>query len=118
MKTIRFAALLAGLAFTMFAADIDGAWKATFTTPDGQTRENTITLKADGENLTGTISSRIGDAKIQDGKIKGDEVSFTAVRNINGDDLTFKYTGKVTGNKMTLHVTAGDRDFEMTAVKQ
>lgn len=118
MKTIRFAALLVTMAFTIFAADVTGAWKATFTTPDGQTRENTITLKADGDKLTGTISSRIGDAKIQDGKINGDDLSFTAVRNINGDDITFNYAGKVAGNKMTLHVTAGDRDFEMTATKQ
>jgi hypothetical protein len=110
--------LAIAVAAVVLASDVSGIWKATFTAPDGQTRENTFNLKADGDKLTGTLSSGMGEAKVQDGQIKGDDVTFTVVRNFNGDDVTFKYKGKVEGNKMTLHVTAGDREIDMVANKQ
>jgi hypothetical protein len=118
MKTARLVIVAIAAITLVFGADVDGTWKATFQTPDGQTRENTITLKADGDKLTGTIASRIGESKLQNGTIKGDEVAFTAVRNFGGNDITFNYKGKITGNKMALKVSAGDRQFDMTAVKQ
>jgi hypothetical protein len=102
----------------ILGADIDGTWKATFETPDGTKRENTLTFKAEGEKLTGTIASQIGESKIENGTISGDAVAFTAVRNFGGNDITFNYKGKITGNKMILKVTAGEREYEMNAVKQ
>jgi hypothetical protein len=110
--------MILALAAAALAADVSGKWKATFTSPDGQTRENTLTLQAEGEKLTGTLSSRMGDAKIQDGTVKGDEVAFAVMRNFNGEDVKFTYKGKVTGNKMALKVTVGDREFEMSAVRE
>jgi hypothetical protein len=77
-----------------------------------------LIFKADGDKLNGTISSQIGESKIQNGTVKGDQISFSAVRNINGNDVTFNYTGKITGEKMVLKVRAGDREFEINAVKQ
>jgi hypothetical protein len=113
---ILFVTLAVGIA--ALAADVSGKWKTSFTTPDGQVRENTLALQQDGEKLTGTLASRIGDAKIQDGVVKGDELSFTVIRNFGGEDVKFTYKGKVTGNKMALKVSAGDREFEMTATKE
>ncbi len=118
MSPLRLATVFLAGAIALLAADVSGVWKATFTAPDGQTRENTFNLKADGEKLTGTLSSAMGEAKVQDGQVKGDDVSFTVVRNFNGDDVTFKYKGKVEGTKMTLHVTAGEREIDMVANKQ
>ena len=118
MKMLRALVLSATLALCAFAGDVDGTWKTKFESPDGQTRENTLVLKSDGEKLTGTLSSRMGDAKIENGTIKGDAVAFTVVRNFNGEDVTFKYNGKITGNTMKLKVSVGDRDFDMTATKQ
>jgi hypothetical protein len=118
MNALRLATVAVAFAAVLLAADVTGVWKASFTSPDGQARENTFNLKADGDKLTGTLSSAMGESKVQDGQIKGDEVTFTVVRNFNGDDVTFKYKGKVEGNKMTLHVTAGDREIDMVATKQ
>jgi hypothetical protein len=118
MNAIRL--FVIGLAFAalMLAADVNGAWKGTVTLPDGSTRENTLTFKADGEKLSGTIASQAGESKFDNGTIKGDDIAFTVVRNFGGNDITFQYKGKVTGNKIAFKVSAGQREFDMTAVKQ
>lgn len=118
MKMTRLSITTLAAITMLFGAEIDGKWEATFTTPDGQTRQNTLTLKADGDKLTGTIASQIGESKLQNGTINGDAVAFTAIRNFGGNDVTFTYKGKVSGNKMVLKVSTGEREFEMTAVKQ
>lgn len=111
-----FAVVLALCAVSASAADVSGKWKATYTTPDGQQRESTLDLKAEGAKLTGTISSARGEAKIDNGAIDGDQVSFTVTRNFNGNDVTLKYKGKVSGDELKLTVQFGDdRTFEMTA---
>jgi hypothetical protein len=58
-------------------AKVEGTWKL----PQGQ-----LTLKQNFQNVTGTL----GTAAITDGKLRGDEITFSA----NG----VKYTGKVDGN--------------------
>ena len=118
---MRKIALLIGMfvfALAALGADVNGAWKATVTLPDGSTRENTLTLKAEGEKLSGTIASRMGESKFDNGTIKGDDIAFTVVRNFGGNDITFHYKGKVTRDKIDFKVSAGDREFDMTAVKQ
>ena len=116
--TLRTLAIGIIMAAAALAASADGTWKATYQSPDGQSRESTFVLKTDGEKVTGTLSSRMGESKIENGTLKGDNIEFSAVRNFNGTDVTFKYSGTITGNTMKLKVTAGDRELDMTATKQ
>ena len=118
MKTIRLFIMALAMAAMTLAADVNGAWKGTVTLPDGSTRENTLTLKAEGEKLSGTVASQAGESKFDNGTIKGDDIAFTVVRNFGGNDITFNYKGKVTGDKIAFKVSAGEREFDMTAVKQ
>src|SRR5215468_10721997 len=67
--------LLSGLAA---AGDVNGKWKAEFTSPDGTPRVNTFTFKADGAKLTGAVAGSQDETPIKDGKISGDEISFSA----------------------------------------
>jgi hypothetical protein len=108
-------AVLGVLPFVAPAADISGKWKASFTTPDGQQRENTFDFKVDGDKLTGTVSSALGEVPIQDGKIGGDNISFSVTRNFGGNEVKILYKGKVSGDEIKLKVEAGERSFEMTA---
>lgn len=93
------------LAFTASAqdkkADLNGTWKSSSTNQNGQVRENVFKLKAEGEKLTGTVSGRNNDSAIEEGKIKGDEVSFQVTREFNGNKVVTKYTGKVSGDMIT-----------------
>ena len=55
--------------------EITGTWKSSFTNQNGQVRESVFKLKAEGEKLTGTVSGRNNDTAIEEGKIKGEEIS-------------------------------------------
>ena len=101
-----------------WAADIDGKWTAQVPGRGGQTREQTFTLKAEGDKLTGTASGMQGDNPISDGKISGDEISFTVKASFNGNEVKLLYKGKVSGDeiKMTRTVEGMDRPpVEFTA---
>jgi len=76
------------------AADPNGIWKWTFPTQNGDI-ELALTLKAEGEKLTGQMIR--GDMKtdINDGMFKNDEVTFNVVRERDGQKFTAKYKGKV-----------------------
>lgn len=112
-------ALLTIFAFAASAADVNGKWKAEYQTPDGQTRTSIMTFKVDGDKLTGTVASQRGEAQISDGKVSGDEISFSVVRNFNGNEFKMQYKGKVEGNTIKFNVSFGeDRNFEMTAKRE
>lgn len=99
------ACLALTLAFTTSAADkkidVTGTWKSSYTNQNGQARESTFKLKAEGEKLTGTVSGRNNDTAIEEGKITGDEVSFQVTREFNGNKMVIKYSGKVSGDTIT-----------------
>ncbi len=100
------AVLTLGAASQALAADATGTW--TWTRParasGGDPAKMTLTLKADGEKLTGTLTSpgRQGGeptkTEISEGKVKADEVSFSVTREFNGNKMTSKYSGKVTAD--------------------
>ena len=86
------------------AADATGTW--TWTRPGrngGADMKMTLKLKADGEKLTGTLTNpnRDGvntDTAIADGKVKGEEISFTVTREFNGNKMVLQYNGKVSAD--------------------
>ena len=103
--------LLLLLSVPAAAADVSGKWKAEFATPDGTQRVNTFTFKVDAGKLTGTVAGTQDETPIHNGKIDGDEISFTAERPFG----TFTYTGKASGNEIKFKVTFNDQSFEITA---
>ena len=109
--------LAAIFAVTASAADISGNWKGTAETPNG-TMERTFVFKVDGHKLTGeTTSNRFGKSTIEDGKVDGDDVSFTLTVNVQGTEGKVNYKGKVDGDtiKFTVEVQAVGQSLEMTA---
>lgn len=111
-------ALIATCAMTVYAADANGTWKASVETPNG-TMESTFALKVDGTKLTGTVTGRMGEAPISEGKVDGDKVSFAVSREFNGQTFKITYDGVVKGDemKLTVHFPGRDEGFEMTAKK-
>jgi hypothetical protein len=99
------------LSLAAAAADVSGKWKAEFATPDGTQRVNTFTFKVEDGNLTGTVTGSQDETPIKNGKIAGDEISFSAERPFG----TFTYNGKLSGNEIKFKVTFNDQSFEITA---
>jgi hypothetical protein len=93
------------------AADLSGTWKAEFTTPDGQQRVNTFVLKVEGGKVTGTVKGMQDETPIQNGKVDGNEISFTAERPFG----TVVYKGKASGDTIQFNMEVGGQSLEITA---
>ena len=89
-----------------FAADIDGKWTASFDTQIG-TQNYTYTFKADGEKLTGTAKNNFGENPVEDGTIKGSDISFIENIEFQGQKITIKYTGKLNGDQISFKREVG-----------
>ena len=109
--------VLAFAAVALFAADVNGKWVAQVPGRDGQTREVTFNFKADGDQLTGSITTPRGETAISEGKISGDEISFAQVMEFGGNQVKLLYKGKVAGDeiKFTREREGGGTAREFTA---
>ena len=103
MKTILSAALVLGFCGLAGARDEKpdpvGTWKCEYKIGDMK-RMSTLTIKTDGDKLAGTMSwPDQKDAKLTDVKLKGGDLTFSAVRVFmeNKFPLDFKLT--ITGDK-------------------
>jgi hypothetical protein len=76
--------------------DVSGKWAFNVQT-DAGSGTPTVTLKQDGEKLTGHYSSAtLGEADLT-GTVKGDEVKFSFNADAGGTALVVTYTGKIEG---------------------
>ena len=77
----------------------------------------TLTLKADGSNLTGDMSGlRGGSNPISEGKVDGDNVSFVVKVEFNGNEMKMNYAGKMEGDSLQLKMSreGSDNTRDMT----
>jgi uncharacterized protein (DUF2147 family) len=125
-KKLLFAmTILLAVAMAAMAADVSGKWTYEQAGRNGgPARQVTITLKAEGNALTGTVPGfgRGGDTQdvaITNGKVDGDKVYFEVKREFNGNSFVTKYEGTVNGDEMKLKITRttqnGERTDEVTA---
>ena len=103
----------------------DGKWAWTMPGRNGgPDRKITLNLKTEGDKVTGKILAPTRDdpkaeTEIKDGKLAGDELSFTVIREMrNGNKMTLKYKGKVSADSIKGKVEFGQegdtqsRDWE------
>ncbi len=100
------------IAATAIAADATGTWAWTQKTKKGKEIENTLTLKVEGEKLTGELARgpQQRSAEISNGTIKGDQVSFEVTTERNGNAQTTKFAGKVDGDTIKGTQTGSRKD--------
>jgi hypothetical protein len=108
--------LLGLLTSLLFAADISGKW----TGDSDQGPSFTFTLKTDNNKLTGTMLSQEGkELPIADGKLDGDNLSFSVASEWQGQPIKLVATGKVTGDQIQLHIGTDDGSWGTdTALKR
>ena len=117
-KLLFVMTILLVASFALMAADVSGKW--TFEQPGrggNPGRPVTITLKADGAKLTGSMPGmgRGGDTpppptEITDGKVDGNNVSFTVKRETPNGVMETKYAGTLSGDEMKLKITRPGQD--------
>jgi hypothetical protein len=97
--------LLMALATAAFALDLNGKWKGTLSSPNGDL-DTSMVFKVDGEKLTGTVTNMYGEEQIAEGVVKGDDVSFIIMAG--GGQFKLVYKGKITGEDIKFHVVIGE----------
>jgi hypothetical protein len=105
--------------------DVNGTWTWAMQRQNGAGRQVTLTIKQDGEKVTGTISNNFGgDSDIEEGTFKDGEVTFKTTRTRGGMEIVTTYKGKLQGDTIKGKVETEQRgqkvprDWEATRVKE
>ena len=118
MKYVKTAIVAASfvlsLASAAFAQSPAGAWELTVDSPQGA-NTSTLTLKQDGDKLTGELGSPMGSTPVT-GTFSAGSVAITANLDVQGTSLQLGISGKVNADTMTGSVKVGDfGEFPFTA---
>lgn len=112
MQLARLAILTLASVALSFAEDITGKWTGELATQNGN-MALTMNLKADGETLTGTVGTQMGEMPIKEGKVKGDELTWFTVFERDGNTMKIMNKAKVTGKEMKVTISVEGRDVTM-----
>ena len=92
------------------AQDINGKWKGQMQSPNGP-MDLVFSFKANGDSLSGTVQSPMGDLPISNGKISGKTFFFQVTAGemtvshqctVMGDSIAMKVPGMAGGETMEL----------------
>src|SRR5947209_941166 len=106
MRSLALTLALLCASAAAFAADVDGKWTSSVTTPQGELPV-VFVLKADGAKLTGTL--QIADFKpsdLKDGKIDGDKLTFGAEIEFGANIIPLTFNGAQAGEEIKLTIDA------------
>ena len=78
--------------------DVTGTWDMTVESPQGAI-DVVATLKQDGEKLTGTHASLMGETPLE-GTVVGNEIKYTLNIDMGGQQMSIVFAGKVEGDAM------------------
>ena len=94
---------------------IDGKWEGKISGPDGQEMKLDFVFSVKGEKLTGSVKSTMGgELKISEGKVKGDDISFSVEF---GEDQTIEHKGKYADGKIKLKSESPMGEMEIVLTK-
>jgi hypothetical protein len=118
MKIIASILVLLTISMTALAADVDGTWTGTASTPGGDF-PIVFKLKADGAKLTGTTQGFDGsDVPIADGAITGNTITFNVTLDFGGMPFMLSYKGIVAAEEIKMTVDAAGMPIEFVLHKQ
>lgn len=86
---------------------VDGTYNVEIDTPMGK-QESKLTLKTDGDKLSGSMESPMGSLEFSGGKVSGDAVSWDMELEGPMGKINLTYNLKVSGDDISGEVKAGD----------
>jgi hypothetical protein len=101
LSAILLCSVAVCLATTM---SLNGAWYGILKTNDGTEYPLQYKFKVDGDKLTGTAKGPHGDLPILDGKINGNDFSFS----VTLEKMYLEHSGKIYPDSISLNIEAGD----------
>ena len=112
MKTLTAVLVAAAIALVPVAAqdaktiDITGTWEMTVESPQGQMLI-IANYKQEGETLTGTHVSEMGEAPLK-GTVKGADIEYTLTLDMGGQQVSIVHKAKVDGDTITGSAIIGE----------
>lgn len=117
MKVLSVAVILLMMVTCAMAADVDGKWNGTISTPNGDFPQ-AFTFKADGASLGGAMAGPDGkDIAIKDGKVDGSTISFTVTIDFGGMAIVLSYKGVVAKDQIKFTGEAMGMPFDLVVKK-
>ena len=102
MRMIYIAGLLLMMAAAVRSADVAGKWTGDVPGRGGDTTPATFNFKVDGGKLTGSMTGAQGELPLQDGKVSGNEISFSTTFDAGGNSIKILYKGTLSGDQLKM----------------
>jgi len=96
-------------------ADLTGKWAGTLKTPDGSEIAILYNFKVDGGKLTGTADSPQGTVDISDGKITGDDITFSL--SVGGVDVKHVCKYYAAGDSISVNIDYNSMKMHTTLTR-
>ncbi len=84
---------------------VDGKWNIVIKTPMGD-QNGVLTLKQEGDALTGSMDGASGNAPIENGKVEGEKLSWQA-KVTTPMPITLEFEGTIDGDAISGNVKLG-----------
>jgi hypothetical protein len=88
------------LAATLAAANVSGIWTGQVTDKNGDPVDLSFRFEQNGDKLAGKMYGDNESTPISDGKVDGDQVTFSVGSELNGSISSFVYVGKIEGGEI------------------
>lgn len=97
--------------------DLTGKWKLSYTTPEGPEESTAdLTMASDG-TITGTLSSKRGNATILSGYLSGEHFTFVVNVNIGQNFADVTFTGTYDGTLLKGNISVEGYSIDFTGAK-
>jgi len=96
------------------AVNIAGKWSAKISSPMGEW-ESTMELEQDGNEISGSISTRIGRWEIRDGILSGNELALSISGTIMGETMNLAFSGTAEKDSIEGTITVMEWSMELKA---
>jgi imidazolonepropionase-like amidohydrolase len=99
------------------AADPSGVWSLVVQSPQGDISSQ-LTLTKDGEQITGTLGTPMGNVAVKSGRMNGSQIRLTATIDIGGESVEAVITGTIEGDSMRGAIVMGAMgSFDFTGTR-
>ena len=94
---------------------VNGKYQITMNTPMGA-QNSTLSLNADGDKLSGSISTPMGASEFDNGTVDGNNITFEMKLSAMGQEISLSCKASIDGDNITgqMNSPMGGADFSGT----
>ena len=97
--------------------NVAGTWTLTVNPPGGGPVTRTLTLKQEGNKITGEITYASGPVPISEGKLNGNELTFVYVIRYSDNELLITARAKIEGNSLTGMMETNSTSYDFSGTR-